>query len=161
MDEEEYQKVRDYALRLLSFRPRSTNEISTKLKKYCSKRKFPDKLIAQLIEEFTEQKLLDDKAFIRWWLEQRQSYKPKGVRAIKIELINKGVDKKLIDETVSEIKERISEYDLAMQVITRKLIHLKHLSSEKLKIKIRDLLLRRGFDWDVIYKVIDSTFKKA
>lgn len=161
MEDENYQKLRDYTLRLLSFRPRSTSEISTKLKQYSLKRKFPTDLTAQLIEELTGQKLLDDKAFVRWWFGQRQSYKPKGVRAIKIELLNKGVDKKLIDETVNEIKEKISEYDLAMQVISRRLIHLKQFSSEKLKIKIRDLLLRRGFDWDVIYKVIDSTLKKA
>lgn len=161
MEDENYQKVRDYALRLLSFRPRSSREISTKLRQFSAKRNFSDKLVEQIIEELREQKFLDDKEFVRWWIEQRQSFRPKGMRAIKTELLNKGIDKEIIDAIFAADKGKINEYDLALKVINKKLVHLSHLSSEKMKIKIRDLLLRRGFDWDVIYKVIDSTFEKA
>ncbi|MBI4990634.1 regulatory protein RecX [Candidatus Gottesmanbacteria bacterium] len=161
MEDENYQKLRDYALKLLSFRPRSSREISTKLRQFSAKRNFSDKLVEQIIEELREQKFLDDKEFVRWWIEQRQSFRPKGLRAIKTELLNKGIDKEIIDAVFAADKGKMNEYDLALKVINKKLIHLSHLSTEKKKIKIRDLLLRRGFDWDVIYKVIDSTFEKA
>lgn len=161
MEDENYQKVRDYALKLLSFRPRSSREISIKLRQFSAKRNFSDKLVEQIVEELREQKFLDDKEFVRWWIEQRQSFRPKGMRAIKTELLNKGIEKEIIDAIFAADKGKINEYDLALKVINKKLVHLSHLSSEKMKIKIRDLLLRRGFDWDVIYKVIDSTFEKA
>ena len=161
MQEDNYQKLRDYTLRLLSFRPRSTKEISVKLQKFTANRDFPNELIGKVINELTEQKFLDDKEFVRWWVDQRQSYRPKGIRAIKMELLNKGIEKEIIDEVLSEgSEEKISEYDLAMKVINKKLVNFNKLSHEKLKIKIRDHLLRRGFDWDVIRKVIDSRVKK-
>ncbi len=162
MEDESYQKLRDYALRLLSFRPRSINEVSTKLQKYCLKRELPDNLRDKIIKDLVEQKFLDDKEFVRWWTDQRQSFKPKGLKGIKLELLQKGISKEIVDEVLSDEKEgRPTDYDLALKVINKKFTHWAHLSSEKLKIKIRDLLLRRGFNWDVIYKVIDSAFKKA
>lgn len=155
MEEDNYQRLRDYSLRLLSFRPRSVEEISAKLKKYSVKRNFPDKLVEKIIKELKEQKFLDDREFVKWWIEQRHSYKPKGKRAIKIELLQKGVAKETIEQVFAG-DEKNSEYELAMRVVNKKLLYLKHLPPEKLKIKIRDLLLRRGFDWETIYKVIDE-----
>lgn len=161
MDNENYQKLRDYALRLLSFRPRSTKEISNKLKKFCAKRNFPDKYVDQVIEELKQQKFLDDREFVRWWIEQRQQHRPKGAKAIKLELLQKGIDKEIISSTAEGMRnDSINEYDLAMKVVNKKLNLFKNLSREKFKIKVRDLLLRRGFDWDTIHKVIDSLTKK-
>lgn len=162
MEEDNHQRLRDYALRLLSLRPRSTREISDKLKKFSAKRDFPDSLIDKVIEELTQQKFLSDREFVRWWKEQRQSFRPKGQRVIEMELISKGIDKQLIEDAFSKgSDEGKSEYELAMKVIDKKMIYLKNLPREKLKIKVRDLLLRRGFDWQVIYKIIDSLVKKA
>ncbi len=161
MDNENYQKLRDYALRLLSFRPRSIAEISAKLRKYCIRRNFPDALYLEVIEDLKQQKFLDDESFVRWWKQQRQSSKPKGLHAIKMELLQKGIDKDLIEPVLDEkTEEGASEYDLAIRVVNRKIDALKNLSAEKRKIKIRDMLARRGFDWETIRKVIDSWGEK-
>lgn len=161
MDDDNYQKVRDYALKLLSIRPRSIKEISTKLQKYSQKRNLPDSIMDNVIAHLLEQKFLGDTEFVRWWKEGRQSYKPKGIKAIRIELMQKGVDKKIIDSVFEENKnEGKSEYNLAMKFLETKARLLKNLSPLKLKIKLRDLLFRRGFDWDTIGKVIDSYSKK-
>jgi len=159
MEDDDYQRLRDYSLRLLSFRPRSVKEISDKLKKFAQKRNFPDRFVEKILVELKNQRFLDDKEFARWWIGQRQSYKPKGKKAIITELLQKGIPKEIIEEAVASGGEN-NEYELAMRVIDKKLSHLKHLPSEKLKIKIRDLLLRRGFDWETIYKVIDGFGQK-
>lgn len=161
MEEDNYQDLYDYALRLLSFRPRSTSEIKTKLKKFSAKRNFPDKLIDKVIKELTEQKFLNDREFVRWWIEQRQLYRPKGLRAIKMELLQKGIEKETIEKVLSEdAPETASEFDLAMKVMEKKILYLENLPREKLKIKVRDLLIRRGFNWETVYKVIDSLQQK-
>lgn len=161
MDDDHYQNVRDYALRLLSFRPRSIKEISAKLQKYCQRRNFPDALMERVIEALVEQKFLGDIEFARWWKERRQSFKPKGLKAIKIELLQKGVGKEAVDSVINEGgKEGINEYDLAMKFLEKKTLYLKNLPPLKLKIKLRDMLFRRGFDWETIAKVIDSFGKK-
>lgn len=160
MEEDAYQKLRDYSLKLLSLRPRSVKEISTKLRQYSSKRDFPKNLVERLINELKNEKLLDDYKFACWWRDQRHSHKPKGKKAIKMELREKGIEKEVIETALVGGEEEVSEYDLAMKVINKKLNLLTHLKGEKLKIKVRDLLLRRGFDWETIYKAIDSLTQK-
>lgn len=162
MEDDSYQNLRDYTLKLLSFRPRSVKEISIKLQKYSEKRDFPDKLVDQVIADMKEHKLLDDKEFVRWWIDQRQTYRPKGLRVIRLELLNKGIDKSVIDDVLeTETEEKVDDYDLAMRVIEKKARQIKNLPREKLKIKIRDFLARRGFDWETTRKVIDSWLEKS
>lgn len=161
MQENDYQNLRDYALKLLSLRPRSVKEISIKLKQYCSKKHLDEKLFHQLLEELKKFKLVDDEEFAKWWIKQRQDFRPKGIRHIQFELQDKGIDRSILDKIVNNGSETISEFDLALKVIGKKKILLGNLSKEKLKIKIRDLLYRRGFDWDTISKVIDSVVEKS
>lgn len=162
MDNENYQKLRDYALKFLSFRPRSVKEIKSKLFQYSIKRGISAKIPDQVLGDLISQNFVNDEDFVRWWKDQRQSFRPKGLRLIKMELMQKGIDKETIDKVLSEdIEETTSEYDLALKVINKKIQYFQNLSREKTKIKIKDLLLRRGFDWEVIYKVIDSLVNKS
>lgn len=162
MEDDNYRKVNDYALRLLSFRPRSISEIYIKLQRFCTKRNLPDELSKKIIAELIEKKFLDDCEFAKWWIDQRRSFHPKGEKAIRLELLHKGVDKKVIDSAVIAISgEGLSDHDLAMKVVEKRLSRFQNLSPIQLKIKIRDFLLGRGFDWETINKVIDSLVKKS
>lgn len=162
MDNENYQKLRDYGLKVLSFRPRTAKEIRGKLFQYSIKRGISAKILDQVLADLISQNFVNDEDFVRWWKDQRQSFRPKGLRLIKMELMQKGIDKETIDKVLSEdIEETTSEYDLALKVINKKIQYFQNLSREKTKIKIKDLLLRRGFDWEVIYKVIDSLVNKS
>lgn len=162
MEDEKYQRLKDYALRLLGLRPRSISEIYIKLKRFCKKRNLPDKLSKKIIEELTEKKFLDDQEFAKWWIEQRRSFRPKGEKAISLELLHKGVNKEVIDSALIAISgEGLNDYDLAMKVAEKRLTRFQNLSPIQLKIKIRDFLFRRGFGWEIISKVIDSLVKKS
>src|SRR5215212_4451817 len=59
------------ALRFLEARPRSIAEVRARL---------------------AELELLDDAAFARYWVENRQAYRPRGVGALRDELRRKGID---------------------------------------------------------------------
>lgn len=162
MDDENYQKLKDYGLRLLSFRPRSTKEFSDKLSQFSKKRNLPQNLIDKLINEFSELNFINDREFAKWWIEQRHSFRPKGEKIIRLELLYKGVDKEVIDSVMIAISDDgPSDFDLAMKVAEKKLTRFKNLPPIQFKIKIRDFLLRRGFGWETISKVIDSLVKKT
>lgn len=162
MDNENYQKLRDYALKILSFRPRSTKEIRGKLFQYSIKRGISAEILDQVLTDLISQNFVNDEDFVKWWKNQRQSFRPKGLRLIKLELLQKGIDKGTIDKVFSEDSpEATSDLDLAMKVINKKIQYFKNLPREKIKIKTRDLLLRRGFDWEVVHKVIDSLINKS
>ncbi|MBM3283745.1 regulatory protein RecX [Candidatus Gottesmanbacteria bacterium] len=156
-----YQKLRNYALRLLSIRPRSIEEIKGKLLWYSIKKGISNKLVGSLIEELLSQNLINDEEFAIWWIEQRRSFRPKGKRLIKLELLEKKVDREIIDKMLEKKEVGSSEFELGQKLVSKKASLFKNETAEVKKRKIANLLLRRGFDWGTISKVIDSVFKKS
>ena len=99
---------------------------------------------------------MDDRKFITWWVEQRNTHRPKGKRVIVQELQQKGINKSLIEEVLSETRDGSDETDLAKQALSKKLDLWKNLSKLDKKKKIYDYLTRRGFSFDSIRGVIDE-----
>ena len=162
MEEEEYQKLKKYALKLLSFRPRTKKEISERLRQYCNKKNISLKIADQVINYLIEKSFINDEDFTKWWIDQRHSFRPKGISVIKKELLNKGVEIEVIEKELSAYKENPkSEYDLALKLIEKKINVRMKLSTRDKRIKISNLLARRGFSWDIIYQVIDTFLKKS
>lgn len=160
MDQEEYIKLKDYALKFLSFRPRSKKELQGKLLQYAIKKGISQKAVDRVLTDLSNQNFINDEDFIKWWVDQRRSFKPKGERAVIIELTQKGIERDLIKKVLSG-GDKQNEYDLAVQAIKKKINTYKYLSEKEIKIKIGNFLSRRGFDYDIIYKVIDSLHKKS
>lgn len=157
---EEYQKIYDYALRLLSYRARSIAEVKKKLVVFAKKRSIEESFIGKIIADLTTQKLLDDTAFARWWIEQRNTFRPKGVRALQIELRQKGIEKEIIDTVLGKSPDSTKqELELAKNLIKRK-FPSAHLEKEEVRKKIAGFLTRRGFSWDVVRSVVDSGSEK-
>ena len=64
----------------------------------------PD-LVDGAIERMLELGMLDDEAFARSWLESRDRAHPRGERAIREELAQKGVDRTTVDLVLAERRE--------------------------------------------------------
>lgn len=162
MYDDKYQKLRDYALKLLSYRPRSRQEIRGKLIQYSLKRSISSSLIEKLIDDLTDLRFIDDTGFAKWWIEQRQTFRPKGERALKIELKNKGIDKEIVEGIFAqEGVSKSRELENALTIAQKKFPLYKNLPAEKIKIRLSGVLARRGFTWEVIYQVIDELLKKS
>lgn len=159
-DDENYQKLKDYAFRLLSFRPRSKKEIRDKLNQYSTKHKLDSASVVKVLKELESGNFINDQEFAKWWLDQRQSFKPKGLKAIKFELFNKGVEKEVIEKVISDAKDRDNEFVLAQKVVSKKINLWRDLSKLDKKRKVSNLLARRGFDWETVKRVIDATVSK-
>lgn len=156
MEDEQYQKLEGYALKLLSFRPRSQKEIQGKLKVYGIKKDISAKMVEKIMHYLLGENLINDEEFAKWWLDQRQSFRPKGARIIRMELANKGISREIVDQILTDTKDQgFTEVDLAKKVIEKKNYVFKNLSAKERKIKISQLLARRGFDWETISQVID------
>src|SRR5215208_3659752 len=84
--QDEQARAFEAAAGFLSYRPRSEREVRDRLKK----REFPEPTIERVIERLKSLKLLDDDAFARYWVEQRQSHRPRGGRLLSLELRRKG-----------------------------------------------------------------------
>jgi len=93
--------VLEAAARFLEPRARSVAEVRRRLTGAGYK---PD-LVEGAIERMLELGMLDDEAFARAWLESRDRARPRGERAIRQELGQKGVDRTTIDLVLGERRE--------------------------------------------------------
>src|SRR3989338_10039991 len=161
MDDDELQKVKNYALKLLSFRPRSSFELKKKLDFYILKKKLSPNLTSVVLKDLKKINLVNDKEFAEWWIEQRTVYSIRGEKIIRYELQIKGIGRDLIDDLLSS-QEKDTEITKAEKIIDKQMKKLSLETDRRLFIeKLKMHLLRRGFSWSVTHKVIDSKMGKS
>ena len=91
--------ARKILLDQLTGRARTRSELATKL----ARRNVPDDVATRLLDRFEEVGLVDDAAFAREWVEQRQSGRGLARRALAQELRRKGIDDEVARETLDEV----------------------------------------------------------
>ncbi len=159
---EDYQRVKDYALKLLSFRPRSKKEITGRLMQYTVKKGVPPKEVDRVIDELIKQNLINDEEFASWWIAQRLSYSPKGRKIIELELRDKGVERGIIDKLFSSQNNfDENEFQSALKLVQKKRLFYKNYSEKEMRMKLENYLLRRGFTLETVKRVIDSILQKT
>lgn len=143
---DDLEKAYKSSLHFLSFRPRSEKEIINHL----LHRGFEEKITEQVITKLKSSGFIDDREFIKWWIDQRISFNPRSRRLIIAEIEAKGINRELIKEMLETIAVGLPEdMDLAKTLITQK-------SFKKDQKKIKNLLMLRGFDWETIKRIIDG-----
>ena len=93
--------------------------------------------------------MLDDHAFARYWVEQRETFKPRSRRALEYELFQKGLSRQVIEQAVAEVDEKAA----ARRAAEQKARLWAHLSEEEFFAKMQGFLGRRGFNYAVIAEV--------
>jgi regulatory protein len=132
----------DRTLKYLAYRPRSGAEVA----RYLSQKGVAPRIRDRVLERLRGAGLVDDDAFARFWVENRESFRPQGRRLLRQELHGKGISEELIDEALSGVDEDRSAYAAAVQRAGR----YSHLSDEAFREKMYGYLRRRGFDYEVV-----------
>lgn len=149
---EEIEKVYRKAIKFLSYRNRSEKE----LKNHLLKKTIPEDLIIPVIELLKEQNFLDDRKFAEWWIEQRQEFKGKSKIIIKSELFQKGIDKLLIEELLDDNQ---GDLKTATLIYKKNKYKFDRVEGEEKKNKIANFLRLRGYNWDIIEKILHNEEK--
>ena len=138
------------ALRFLKFRPRSIAELKEKLQI----KGFSSTDIETTVVDLMASGLLDDRAFTKSWINYRLA-RPFGFRRIILELKAKGIDPEIIEQAVAEIKDsNYSPEIVALDLAQRRWKRLPDIDPVKKKKRVLDFLLRRGFEIDLVMKVL-------
>jgi regulatory protein len=149
--EEEKQKIKQRAYRLLNFRSRSARELRDRLLTIG----FDPTLVNTVIEDFLKDNTLDDERFAKAFINDYTTVRAKGNVFIVRELLKKGIP----HDTITKMLETRDEKSLIKDFINKKLSHLnKHEPKERQKIIRR--LMSRGFTPDTIFSVINNETKK-
>jgi regulatory protein len=144
---DEGERARESALNLLSYRPRSEQEIRRRLQR----KGFSEDAIENAVQRLLRAKLLDDEAFARYWISNREQFRPRGQYALRQELWRKGVSSRIIDSLLEEVDEAESAYRAA----TKRLSRWQRMDPNDRQRKLTGYLQRRGFSYDVIRDVWD------
>jgi regulatory protein len=93
--------VLEAGLRFLEARSRSEAEVRRRL----GQAGYRSELVEGAIARLTELGMLDDATFGRAWVESRDRAHPRGERALRSELVLKGLARELIDELLGERRD--------------------------------------------------------
>jgi regulatory protein len=99
--DEERQSAYVKVLRWLGSRQRTVKEI----KSYLRRHKYEAAVIEDVLIRIQQQGYIDDERFSRTLAEERLASHGKGKRWIRQELLHKGVDRSIVQETLSDIDE--------------------------------------------------------
>ena len=147
--QDERNRAFDRAVRFLSYRPRSRTEVE----RYLRGKAIEEDVVSDVIARLERAGYIDDEAFARFWLENRERFKPRGQRAVRYELRQKGVG----DETITQVLSEMDDEAAAWRAIEGRLSRWANLPGDEFRQKVIGYLSRRGFD----YNTISLTLEKA
>ncbi len=148
--------VLDAALRFLEARQRSEAEVRRRLTEHGYRSDLVDGAITRL----TELGILDDAAFAAAWVASRDRAHPRGERALRRELVLKGLERSVIDAAMedrrgagSDAADDVDEA-AARRLIERNAAALRRIADPRSRRqRAYALLARHGFDPDVAGRV--------
>lgn len=149
--EDEFKKAKTLAFQFLKVRNRSEKEVRAQL----LKKKISGKVIEQTVFHLKKIALINDRQFARDWIAMRLQ-RPWGRWRIFFELKQKGVSDEILEEEITAGPRPESEERIVEMLARKRLERYKNLDETKQKRRVFEYLARRGFDVDMITKVIES-----
>jgi regulatory protein len=145
------EKAKALAYRFLSYRPRSTAEVRKRLQK----KGYEENVIEPVIGRLAELSLLDDAVFATYWVEQRETFRPRSRMALRYELYQKGVCREIVEQALSELDETES----AKRAAGKKLYQWEQLPKDDFFLKIGRFLQGRGFNYAIAADVSEELWQ--
>ncbi len=137
-------------------RARSRQELSQKL----AAKSVPEEVATRLLDRFEEVGLVDDAAFARAWVGERQSGKGLARRALAQELRRKGVDDEVAREALDEV-DPDDEAQAARGLVRRKLRTHQRLERTVATRRLVAMLGRKGYPPGLAFAIVRDELDAA
>lgn len=152
LESNKYYEIYNLVLNYISFKMRSSSEI----KEYLIKKKVPNKIIDNIIDDLYNKNILNDKLYITSFINDSLNLKDTGPLKIKSELIKKGFDEDIIEEYLRKIDDNI--WQNKIKKLIKKCLLNKRLSTNMIKLKILNDLNIKGYSKEMIYPLLENIF---
>lgn len=140
------------ALGFLSHRARSAAEVRRRLQR----RGFDEAVIDAEIERLRRVGLLDDEAFARAWVAERERLAPRGRRLLRAELRQRGIGAEPAEAATAELDDRETALALARQRAEK----VQAADYRGFAVKVGGFLLRRGFDHETAQEAVRAAWSE-
>ena len=148
IQEDEILKAKNYAFDLLVRRSYTRQEMHNKLTQ-----RYAEDAVSTTMETLERLGYIKDEEYAKNWVESRKRHKPKGKKALRMELMRKGIDKGTISRVLSEM-DNSEEFEMAMEVAEKRMDRYKNLEPNVARRRLYGFLERRGFDYETINDVL-------
>jgi len=148
---DEVEKAYQQALKFISYRPRSTYEVEKNLLKH----EVDEGVIDAVIVRLQDKKWLDDEDFAAAWVENRNTFRPRGRYALQTELRQKGLKDAIIERAL----QGLDEGSLARKASEKKMRSFAALDKRDFQKKLAAYLARRGFEYGIIKEVCTEAWE--
>lgn len=151
---DEFSKAKSTALKIFERSYKTEKEMIEKLQS----RDFPDEVIQRVISFMKEYAFIDDEKYTQMYVKDK--IKNRGRNKIKYDLLRKGVDEEIINNKINSFDSE-EEIDIAIELGSKKYnsIIKREQDQRKIKQKLSQFLLSRGYTWDTINKVVRVLLK--
>ncbi|MEW6419061.1 MAG: RecX family transcriptional regulator [Nitrospirota bacterium] len=142
-------KARQYALKLLSYRGRSEKELKERL----IKKGITKSVASSTINYLKHVGLIDDKALAETLKREALTTKLLSQNGAKRFMLNRGIPREFVNMILSH--DENEDIENARRLVEKKLKAYKNYSSETVKRRLHNLLLRRGYSFETIKRVLN------
>lgn len=142
-------KAYSYALNLLSIKDYTSKDIKTKLKL----KQYSDQTIQSVLSRLESYDFVNDEKYVKKYIDYSLNIKKTGKNKILFDLQNKGI--KSSDIKSIEIDEDI-QYSNAYNLALKKIKSINN--NTRIEDKVFRYLLSKGYDFDLIRKVLRNLF---
>lgn len=143
--DEEVEKAKNAAFRLLSGRAYTRLEIQRKLRG----RRFGNRVVDEVIGILERLALIDDVDFARRWVAERMRIRPMGRPMLAQDLKRRGVAAEVVDRVLDEALAEVDMAEVALDLLRSRQGRYRGLGRQKAISRMYAFLGRRGFDGTV------------
>ncbi len=148
--------ARKILLDQLTGRARSRKELADKL----ASKNVPGEVATALLDRFEEVGLIDDEAFARLWVADRQRSKGLAPRALSQELRRKGVADEVVRAALDEVEPEAEEA-AARALVRKKLRTLTRVDDTTAIRRLVGMLARKGYPSGLAFSVVRDEVRAA
>ncbi len=141
-------KIKKYALKLISYKSRSEKELKDRLKR----KGICESVVSSTLEYLKELGLVNDFYLAQVLKEEALTRKLLSQNGAKKFVLNRGIPKDIVD-IIFDTDEQI-DTDNARKIVDKKLKILKSQPPHIIKRRLYHLLLRKGYSYETIMKVL-------
>ena len=149
IDEDNYIKCKNAAIRIIERSYKSEKEIKDKL----LKKEFDMKTVYRTLSFLKEYNLIDDEKLVSMYVKDR--LRNQGDKKIKYSLMQKGINEEIIERELEKLNDDELE-EMAYSLALKKYSVLSKKENDKYKLyqKLTRYLIGRGYGYDLVSRVV-------
>ncbi len=146
---EVYDAAKCSAVKYLSLKLRTSNEINQKL----SELGYEEEIIDKVIKKLVEIDYINDYQYAIKYITEKTKLQPKSIKMLSMELSYKGISDDIINKALEKID--LDEDNIAYKLLIKKFSKLTSFDEKNLQ-KMRSFLANRGFSYRQISRAISE-----